>query len=74
MLTLRVRSCSSSLPNKMRLYQCLCQVGKVARATSYLHSRVVISDKALAGIEKYATFHPTTLTLKNFVEFGKYVF
>ena len=32
--------------------------------------RTVISDQALASIEKYAAYHPTTLTLKNFVEFG----
>lgn len=55
-------------PNNMRLFGQLFAIGKLARSAS--QGRALVHDTALAYIEKYAQYHPTTLTLKNFVEFG----
>lgn len=58
---------------QMHLFKSLCQVAKgVSLRTA--SQRPAIHETALQAIEKYAQYHPTTLTLKNFVEFGKILY
>ena len=52
----------------MRLFGSLCQVGRTARVPASFSTIRTLKD----NLNKYATYHPTTLTLESMLKFGEF--